>query len=365
MPISVSNTTIPNMASSKPENNPISMPGLDEDDIHRFGKVLGIMNIDTIPDFVSNIRQHGHRSSGISPTLNLSNPYSISCQVVYPPHCGSYHIVFPVEFADGVKWILKIPASGYHFDSVAASALASEARTMQMLRKQISIPVPTVYAFDASSSNPLSVPYILKEKLSGRPLTHLWFNNEVPKTCLEHFRVKALQSLASSMVQLNKFTTTTSGSLIFDSDGTPIGIGGAKVMDGVAEFNKDKAPRIHSTDRNEAPSKTCVEDTRSNTLNVHKSTQAHADDRDDADIIYERGPFSDPKAYFMSNLERNDPAFRADAYDRGTDMCLRLFVEWAFADSRDLSRPFVLTHPDLDVQNILAADDGTITGLID
>lgn len=369
MTINTLNANVSDMASSSDENDRIRMLGLYEEEMNLFGRILRTMKLDKIPDFASDVRQYGHRSTVNSPIQGLSEPCSISCKVINPPLYGSFHIVFPIEFADGAKWMLKIPAKGDHFDSVAAAALASEARTMQMLRRETSIPVPIVYAFDTSSNNDLLTPFILMEKLDGRPLYHLWFDSEVPKARLEHFRIKALQSLAGAMVQLNKFTLNTGGSLVFNPDGTPVGLGGAKVVDGVAIFNKARASQVHQTTSDKGdesnPDDLRVEAAKSSTLNAFGCSQINADKSDDDDIIYERGPFSNPKEYFMSNLDRSDPAFRADAYERGTDRSLRLFIEWAFADSRDHDRRFVLAHPDLDVQNILVAEDGTLTGLID
>ena len=363
------NTTNSKMASPCHDDNQIRMLGLHKEDMERFGKVLRAMNLDSIPDFASNVRQYGHHSTGNNSTQNSPGPCSIGCRVIYPPLCGSFHIIFPIEFADGVKWMLKVSAKGNYFDSVAAAALASEARTMQMLERETSIPIPTIYAFDTSPDNVLLAPFILMKRLSGRPLYHLWFNSEVPKASLEHFRVKTLQSLAGAMAQLNKFTLNTGGSLVFDSGGTPIGLGGAKVVDGVAIFNKSRACQIDQQDCDEndrnSPNEYSMEAAKPRTTNASECSQAGAHESDDDGIICERGPFTCPKAYFLSNLDRSDPAFRADAYERGTDMSLRLFIEWAFPDSQDHDRQFVLTHPDLDVQNILVADDGTLTGLID
>ena len=356
-------TTSSNIADSSHGKDKIRTLGLHKEDIDRFGKILRTMNFDKIPEFASTIRQCGHRSIARDPTAALPEPFSISCKVINPPLCGSYHIVFPIEFVDGIKWMLKVSVNGDHLNSVTAAALESEAQTMRMLKKETCIPVPAVYAFDTSSDNALSIPFILMEKLDGRPLNYLWFNKEMPKACLEHFRVKTLQGLARLMVQLNKFTVKSSGSLVFSSDGTPIGLGGAKVVDYVAEFNKTTAfqaqRKYNNKDDDKAPDGIGSKDIDSDARNPS------GDIPNEDDIIYEQGPFSDPKTYFMSNLVRPDPAARADAYERGTDMCLRLFIEWALANDQDHDRRFVLTHPDLDVQNILVADDGTITGLID
>ena len=364
-----SNTMVPDLKTVSPENDPIRMLGLYEEDVNRFGKILRAMNLDNIPDFASTVRRSGHRSTGNIPIQNLPQPGSIDCKVIYPPLCGSFHVVFAIEFADGVKWMLKISANGDHFDSVAAAALVSEARTMQMLKTETSIPVPAVYAFDTSSDNALSCPFLLMEKLCGTPLSYEWFNSEVPKARLEHFRVKVLQSLAGVMVQLNKLTLNTGGALVFDPDGAPIGLSGAKVMDAVATFNKAVASQGHQEHQNQGGEnlreETLVRVARSNAPELSGGSQGDAGCIDDEDITWERGPFSCPKAYFLSNLDRSDPAYRADPYERGTDMSLRLFIEWAFPESRNQDRRFVLTHPDLDVQNILVAGDGTVTGLID
>lgn len=361
--------TAPATVNSSDKDQQIKMLDLYKEDQERFGKILRSMNLDRIPGFASEIRQKGHHSTGNNPSAALAGSCSIACKLTGPPLCGSFHIVFPIGFMDGVEWMLKISANGDHYDSVAAVALASEAQTMRMVKKRTTIPVPEVYAFDTSSNNSLSAPFILMERLGGKPLTRLWFNQETPKACLEHFRIKTLQSLAGIMVQLNKFTVSTSGSLVFDSDGNPVGLGSAKVVDAVAEFNKAKAYSVHRKDDDtgdkNTPDESRSRNCKSNAPSASVHSETGVETRDDDDIIYERGPFSDSKAYFMSNLDRSDPAFKADAYDRGTDMCLRLFIEWAFANRHTYDRRFVLTHPDLDVQNILVTDDGTITGLID
>lgn len=344
-------TIVSVMANFSTKKHRIGELGLDKEDMKTFGGVLRVLNLDNIPQIASKIRQHGHHSTGNKPSQGLSGPCSINCKVINPPLHGSFHVVFAIEFADGVTWMLKIPAHGDRFDSVAAAALESEARTMQMLKKETKIPVPVVYAFDTSSKNDLSSPFIMMEKLDGKSLWHLWFNSDVPKAQLEHFRVKALQSVAAAMVQLNKFTLNIGGSLVFDSDGTPVGLGGAKAVDGVAIFNDANKRPAHE--------ESCVE------ACDDSSKKGCIDGSDDYYVFQEHGPFSDPKAYFLSNLDRCDPAFRSDAYDRGTDMSLRLFIEWAFADLRNDARPFVLTHPDLDLQNIFVDDSGALTGLID
>ncbi|KAN0073284.1 hypothetical protein V8E54_008504, partial [Elaphomyces granulatus] len=141
---------------------------------------------------------------------------------------GSYHIVFPLEFTDGLRWALKIPATaGYRdkFDEFAARTLTSEALTLQLLKRETTIPVPEVYSFDASFNNPINCPFILMEFIVGIPLRDCWFDKGAPKAVVAERRARTLQDLAAAMVQMNKFTYTLGGSPTFDEDGNPIGIG--------------------------------------------------------------------------------------------------------------------------------------------
>ena len=47
----------------------------------------------------------------------------------------------------------------------------------------------------------------------------------------------------------------------------------------------------------------------------------------------------------------------------GADKLLRKFIDWS--STKHDTNEFILTHPDLDLQNILVDEDGTVTGLVD
>ncbi|KAM0796934.1 kinase-like domain-containing protein, partial [Usnea florida] len=253
-----------------------------------------------------------------------------SCTVNSTPFSGSYNIVFAIEFTDGVVWMLKIPSNGHgqSFDELASKALVSEARTMQMIKKTTTIPIPIVYAFDASLDNELKVPFILMERIDGMPLYKGWFNEERrSKAQLEKFRARALQTLAMAMAQLNRFMLNYGGSLVFDTEGKAIGVAGAKTPDANAMW--------YSNDRTE-----------------------------DDDVFCEKGPFTDPKSALLFMLDRRPSIPKDDVYLKGIDVLLRTFIGWAYEGAARGPR-FVLTHPDFDIQNILVAEDGTLRGLID
>ncbi|CAF9914988.1 hypothetical protein IMSHALPRED_002301 [Imshaugia aleurites] len=380
MPALISNSTSHTVANPDQQDDQIRRFGLSESQMHRFGGILRTMNLEAIPILASNVRQFGHHDTGIVSSETSCDSASTPCRIVDQPLCGSFNIVFTLEFDDGIKWMLKISANGHRFDSVAAAALISEARTMQLLKKETTIPVPTVYAFDASSHNRLNSPFILMERIDGQPLYKGWFDDDIPKAYLEHFRVKALQSLAEAMVQLNKFTLNRGGALEFDSAGRPVGLRGAKVVDAIAMCNRrvrvedgsaatqddtnhydhddiDESDEIQNTDnKNEV----CDGYKKS-----EKDRNNENGDDNDEDIICEKGPFKCPKSAFLSDLDRCDTYCKDDEYLQGCYKALRMFIDLAFSNSDDRGRRFVLNHPDLDVQNVLVGEDGTLRGLID
>ena len=85
---------------------------------------------------------------------------------------------------------------------------------------------------------------------------------------------------------------------------------------------------------------------------------------DDGDYFLEIGPFDSDdgeREYLMSLLDQQPPA--AGKLGQGIHQLLRLFMEWMPQDKARGS--FVISHPDLDLQNVLVDESGTVTGLID
>ena len=93
--------------------------------------------------------------------------------------------------------------------------------------------------------------------------------------------------------------------------------------------------------------------------------QRGIDDPDESTIYCELGPFNDPKAFLLCNLDRRESP--PDAYSRGIYKLLRLFIDWIPLDVGfgPKTPGFVLSHRDLDIQNVIVTADGTLVGLID
>lgn len=153
--------------------------GLNEADKAKFATVLKNVKYDCLASLASTVRHSGHHSTDI---INVAaNPRPISCRYLSNINCGSYHVVINVLFADGTMRVLKIPGTGHKegWDTSSAQSLVSEAQTMRLIRRETSVTVPAVHAFDAPIDNELGCLYILMEMIHGKPLYEVWFDEDV------------------------------------------------------------------------------------------------------------------------------------------------------------------------------------------
>ncbi|KAL8762734.1 MAG: hypothetical protein Q9184_001328 [Pyrenodesmia sp. 2 TL-2023] len=235
-------------------------------------------------------------------------------------------------FWDGIEWMLKIPANGgAPYNERSARALEAEVFAMKLIYNNSDVPVPRIYSFCSTADNPLDCPFILMERIGGMSLFQRWYPIKTPAN-LEAIRERALIDIAKAMVQLNRFTFAKAGSLQHNEDGKTIEIGPYKKVDHFVAFDR-------------------------------MTSALHADE---PTSYSHQGPFSSPRDYFLSSLDRReamDTTKRSHTL-RGQRKLLRLFVDWFFQVTSD-SSGFVLAHPDFNLQNILVAKDGSLKGFID
>jgi Phosphotransferase enzyme family len=290
--------------------------GEDDEDLDYFKPVLASLQLQNIPSLASAVRA---RRTGIS--------ISIECRVNSEPLFGCDHICFPIHFVDDVRWLIRIPATGYRdrFDDITARALTSEAQTIQLLKHQTTIPVPEVFQFDASFENELNCPYILMDYINGLSLNKVWFDDTTSRDILEQRRVSVLQELASNMAQLDKFVYRNGGQLSFNQEQELTIINPIKFVDDSAMLARRKT-----------------------------------DDPDETLIFCELGPFEDASSFFLAMLDRHSPS--PDLFSQGINKLLRLFISWI---PLNCPKDFVLSHPDFHRGNVLVAEDGSLRGLVD
>ena len=201
---------------------------------------------------------------------------------------------------------------------------------MRLIRRETTSPVPEVFAFDASLENELGCPFILMEMIHGKSLAEVWFDQEISQAKREQVRIRSLQGIAEAMAQLNALTFSQGGSLIFDAKGNVAGVGSSNVVDLEKQYDN---MRSESYD---------------NTMAFRQT-----------------GPFGDPKSYLLALLDAREGKQERNIIRQGAYKLLRLFIEWSLLDAGDQEKQFVLAHPDLDNQNILVKDDGSLAGIID
>ena len=300
------------------------------DDMAIFAPVLTNARLDTLPEYACNIRRSVLSQDPNNSVQHIDRVCDLgSCRMESPPLYGSYNILFPIRFGDGVKWIVKIPAAGdsERWDQSAARALESEALTMRMLRQKTSMQIPVVHSFGASMENQLGCPFILMDHMDGRPLYEGWF--DTAKEDLDSFRRRTLETLAASMAQLTFFNYSQSGALTWDAQGKVQSLGPTRVSD---------APNMHSSLFIDGPS------------NIAS--------------FCEVGPFDNVRDFLFCMFNRHRQP--EDQFGLGLHQLLRLFIEWIpEGNYGNGEATFGLAHPDYDLQNVLVGEDGTVLGLID
>ncbi|KAI1180851.1 kinase-like domain-containing protein [Nemania sp. FL0916] len=229
---------------------------------------------------------------------------------------GSFNIVHIIELGD-VKLVIRVPAWGWgsRLTQTAVDAMESHVATVRLIRSKTTIPVPEIYAIDTSANNEIGAPYLCMSFLPGKQASGLWFNYSGTLT-LDEFRLNLLTSLARAMAQLSCFS--------FDQLGSIMKSGPDSVVIG---------PNYGWED------------------NEDGSMQATAS-----------GPYDSTSA-----LLRDNPiggyGENEHIWTRATNKTLEVLLDCL--PIHDSPSSFVLCHPDLNYQNILVDDQGTVTGLID
>ena len=296
---------------------------MSEDRFARFKSLMAIITYQSLVSLAIRVRYND------GPGKNDQNH---RCTVIQPPNCGSFNLLYTLEFSDGVRWVLRIPCLGEdrYFTPASSRLIRSEAMTMSFLRENTSIPIPKIHAFDETTNNEVGVPYILMDSVEGFQVSEKWFDNTGP-TPLQERRLRILDTVATAMSQLSQFQFDKIGSLQFDSDSYyPTDIGPCNVV--------DEAVSLESTPSASDP---CI--------NYRKI-----------------GPFDTSREYFKALLSMQK--LPQDQFSIGIHQLLKMMIQ-CIPRSVTAKAPefetFVLAHPDFDSQNVLVSEDGTLTALID
>ncbi|KAI2641414.1 kinase-like protein [Hypomontagnella submonticulosa] len=228
--------------------------------------------------------------------------------------CGSYNIVHIIQL-DDLKLVIRVPATGWGVgkNDMAARALQSQVATMRLVARNTAIPVPKVYHYDTTDSNPIGAPYLCMSFVPGTTVSHVWFENP-DAISREEFRLNVLRSLSKVMAQFSCFTFDKMGSIMDEEDSS-----------------SSLAPCYHW----------------------------HNNDDGTTQVI-SSGPFDSASAYVQTHFEETS---KKNEWDKAESKVLESIMPSSAI--HDSTVGFVLRPPDLDSQNVMVDEQGNVTGLID
>ncbi|KAG6860014.1 hypothetical protein C0995_000555 [Termitomyces sp. Mi166 len=105
--------------------------------------------------------------------LAISALPGLSCTSISLLSRGSYNIVYKLEFSDGTR--LAASVSSLDEEDFDPKAKHSEIETMKFVHESglyPDIPVPEIFTWDTTFTNPACAPYVLMELISGRALAN-------------------------------------------------------------------------------------------------------------------------------------------------------------------------------------------------
>ena len=100
------------------------------------------------------------------------------------PQCthGGSHLVRTISFQDGSKWIarLRMITLTTENENELSGLVQREVDCMRLVKERTTIPVPTVFGYNASARNEVGASFMLMECLSGNVITDLNDDHQVP-----------------------------------------------------------------------------------------------------------------------------------------------------------------------------------------
>ena len=250
---------------------------------------------------------------------------------------GASNLVVFLAFDDekASRWTARFPLLGLcgltDDAALLAEKIESMVTTMQYVAKHTTIPVPTIYHWDSSFTNELGRPYVLMDAVKGKTLYQL------DRAGINMENAISTSDLSSFIDQWAKYNVELT-SLKFDSIGA---------------LRQDENGDIYVH-------RLCTR------KNLHFTQMVKVDRY--------RGPFHSVSDYILTMSELKTHALSSDP-NTGIKYTFHSFLKTKlvesmlpyYVDQALVNGPFVLSHIDFDIQNILVdeTDGFKITGVID
>ncbi|TDL17717.1 kinase-like protein [Rickenella mellea] len=141
--------------------------------------------------------------------------------VTFPKVAAQYHSIYILSFPAptlvsseltvGEDLVLRV--SGHHIPKIKTE---NEVAVITWIRKNTSIPVPEIVAYDSSCDNPIGYEYVLMSRVSGTSL------DKVYKNLTKYQMSDIIDELVDVLDQLHSTSWSQIGGLKFGADGTII-----------------------------------------------------------------------------------------------------------------------------------------------
>ena len=288
---------------------------------------------------------------------------------------GSYNVVYIIKFEDEKKFVFRVPidTNKGHLSETAQRSMISQVQTMHFIRQNTTIPIPEIYSFNPSKDPIIGTPYIAMSFIEGEPVCSLWLEDTGP-TPQEERRQRILISIAQAMAQLHAFSFDKIGSLRFT--GKPKA--GAVTIEPCYGWSttNPKPPGCPNPrclafqnperDINKACSGCGVVASSSATSEVASDSDEHVfiDGAKQSLFLKEIGPFQCSREYFKAAMYcfGGNPKL---PIPRLTGKVLETIIDCLPLPQSPERETYVLSPPDFNSQNIMADENGNVTGFID
>lgn len=280
----------------------------DDDDLEKFQALIDAVNLPALTQLAINLRQQ---------LLSKEHSTTVveSCEIIGEPACGSYNLVYTLQFDDGVKWIARIPGYGINPTKEYVTKMQSEYNTMRYIASKTTFKLPNVFYWTTDPSI-IGAAFGLISCIEGVPLWNLWTDKDFS----DEQRQLILFDVAVEMTKLFTLQFPKTGTLRFDD------FGNIEDIDHEIEYREDGVSPWHAT--------------------------------------YLQRPFGSTSEWFAnrkSSLERNYNLF---AKRRPAESLLRVVIGTMPQVLREA--PLSLSLADADAQNIFCDPvTGRLTGFID
>ena len=209
----------------------------EEDPFLKFQNVIANINFDKLKNLALEVRKQ-------QPHPQNFNPSDLSCEVVEPPRCGSFNLVYVLEFSDDVKWVARFPVQGTRIQDSGIDKMNTDYSSLRYIRKAYGIPTPEVYTWETTCES-VGVPFALMSFVTGESVCYRWLDRD---WITEEKKLKILTNLAHIMARLQQPKFNKIGTLRFSSENKFSHIGcDHQVIEDEETFHTDGTMQVNMT----------------------------------------------------------------------------------------------------------------------